>query len=493
MGSSSKIIADGYLNADLDGRQVELQQAAKGWVKVASGAQNNNRVRFGGLKRSTAYRLVARSANGSPQVISNSAALSYGPSSLGDRVAYVQTRNGGTPKKKGKDYEATIIINGVVATLETIAVRGNTSATYPKKGYKIKFDDNISPLPGIPRGKTFNLVPDYQDRSLIRTAVTFRVADKMDGMRWNPTRAFVELYINGKYLGAYDLIESIKIEPPGGKSAPRIAVNPTTGVVIEIDPYGAKDKVPHWKSSKSKLPFKFKDPDEKKSGAAAAEGWTTAKAKAMKAKVTKFESVLYGSKWKDPNNGWTRYMDLNSAVDWYLTKEFIKDWDGDMYRSNFFYTANAADPNAKLIMAPIWDVDRSAAAKTSGTSSVTSPNGWWMNGDGGGHLNNTDNVHTTHWFVRIAKDPAFQRALKRRWDVRQAVFKAAGDRYVDDAVSELGKNVAANDRKLWAKTGDAKRYLPRSSTYNGEVGLREALVQGALQLDEQPPGMTLIG
>ena len=43
-----------------------------------------------------------------------------------------------------------------------------------------------------------------------------------------------------------------------------------------------------------------------------------------------------------------------------------------------------------------------------------------------GHLNNTDNVHTTHWFVRIAKDPAFQRALKRRWDQKQGVFKAAG-------------------------------------------------------------------
>ena len=120
-------------------------------------------------------------------------------------------------------------------------------------------------------------------------------------------------------------------------------------------------------------------------------------------------------------------------------------------------------------MSPLWDVDRSAGAKTSGTSNVTSPAGWWMNGDGGGHLNNTDNVHTTHWFVRIAKDPAFQRALKRRWDQKQGVFKAAGDRYVDQAVAELGKNVAASDRRLWAKTGDAKRYLPRYSTYNGEV------------------------
>jgi hypothetical protein len=479
VGTSRTIIADGYLNADLEGRQVDLQVAGKGWSTVKSGRQGkDNRVRFaigvlkGGASRT--YRLVAKSSGTTPQVVSNKAALSYGPSSLGDRVAYVQTRSGGTPKKKGKDYAATIIIAGQVATLETIAVRGNTSATYPKQGYKIKFDDNVIPIKGIPRGKTFNLLPDYQDRSLIRTAVTFRVADKMDRMGWNPTRAFVELYLNGKYKGAYDLIESVKIDQASKKGAARINVSPKTGVVIEIDPYGAKDKVPHWKSKKSKLPFKFKDPDEK-SKPGSAEGWTTAKAKRMKAKVAKFESVLYGSNWKDPKNGWTRYMSMESAVDWYLVKEFIKDWDGDMYRSNFFYTSNyddvnAVDPKSRLVMAPIWDVDRSAAAKTSGTSNVTSPSGWWMNGDGGGHLNNTDNVHTTHWFVRIAKDPRFQRALRDRWAVRKPVFRAAGNQYVDDAVAELGKNVAANDRRLWAKTGDAKRYLPRAGTYNREVG-----------------------
>jgi hypothetical protein len=470
VGSSTSIVADAYLSADLDGREVELQKAGNGWTKVKSVAQTGNSAHFTGLSKSTTYRVVARAlADGTPQVISNSAALTYGPSSLGDRLAYITTMNGGTPKTKGKDYAATILINGVLASLETVAVRGNTSATYPKKGYKIKFDDNISPLPGIPVGKTFNLVPDYQDRSLIRTAVTFTAADQMDGMVWNPHRAFVELYINGKYLGAYDLIESVKIEDGSGKSAARIPVNPATGVVIEIDPFGAQDGVPHWKSSKSKLPFKFKDPDQVDSETPA-EGITTAKAKGMKAKVEKFEAALYGPDWKSNTKGWQAYMDMNSAVDWYLTKEFIKDWDGDMYRSNFFWTNNW-DPNSpdKLFMSPIWDVDRSAAAKTSGTSSVTSPNGWWMNGDGGGHLNNSDNVHTTHWFVRIAKDPDFQAALKVRWDQKQTVFKNAGDQYVDDAVAELGKNVAANDRALWAKTGDAKRYVARSSSYNGEV------------------------
>lgn len=477
-GRSSKIVASGYLSADLDGRPVQLQRLAKKtWVNVGQPhAQANNGVGFGGLGRSTAYRLVARAAKGgAPQVVSNAAALAIGPASIGDRVAYVQTRNGGTPTKKGKDYKATIMINGKLATLETIAVRGNSSATYPKRGYKIKFDDNISPLPTIPTGKTFNLLPNYQDRSLIRTAVAFTVANQLTGMQWNPNRAFVELYLNGKYKGAFDLIESIKIEQVGGKSAPRINVDPRTGVVLEIDPYGAQDGVPHWKSKKSKLPFKFKDPDSKKSGKDAAEGITAAKATGMKKKVEKFESVLYGSKWKDKNNGWTRYMDLNSAVDWYLMKEFIKDWDGDMYRSNFVWTRNYS-PNSpeKLIMSPLWDVDRSAAAKTSGTSNVTSPAGWWMNGDGGGHLNNTDNVHTTHWFVRITKDPRFQSALRARWRALKKPdkgnpFKAAGDQYAGAAYRELGSNVANNDRKLWAKTGDAKRYQARTTSPAREV------------------------
>ena len=487
-GSSTKIVANGYLSADIEGRPVQLQRAGNGWKNVGPPkAQADNRVTFPlGTYTSDAFRLVALTKDGAPQVVTKGTALTYGPTALGRKVSYVTTRNGGSPRTRGKDYAGTINVDGYVASLETIAVRGNTSATYPKRGYKVKFDDQAKPL-GLPTGKIFNLLPNYQDRTLIRTAVSMKVGALMTGMPWTPHRAFTELYINGRYLGAFDLIESVKIDDGTGKSAARIPASPTKGVIIEIDPYGDEDGVPNWRSSAgTKLPFKFKDPDEVKfndDGSVDPEGIGKGEARAMKRKVDKFEEVLYSRGWKDNKTGWIAYMDLNSAVDWYLTKEFIKDWDGDFYRSNFFYTPDYSnttpgDPAGKLYMDPIWDVDRSAAAKTSGTSNVTSPNGWWMNGDGGGHLNNSDNVHTTHWFNRIWKDEDFQTALKKRWAAKRGVFKAAGyddalpgnpKSFAKQAVSELTTTAGENDWRMWAKTGDAKRYQPRTKNWEDEV------------------------
>ena len=46
-----------------------------------------------------------------------------------------------------------------------------------------------------------------------------------------------------------------------------------------------------------------------------------------------------------PEDDWQTYLDLDSAVDYYLAREFTKDNDANFYRSNFFYTNNV-DPNS---------------------------------------------------------------------------------------------------------------------------------------------------
>ena len=59
----------------------------------------------------------------------------------------------------------------------------------------------------------------------------------------------------------------------------------------------------------------------------------------MKSRILAFEKVLYGSDFDDPEDGWTKYLDIDSAVDYYLAKEFTKENDSDFYRSKFFYIA----------------------------------------------------------------------------------------------------------------------------------------------------------
>ena len=470
--SGSTIVADGYLSANQEGRRVELQRATSVWTTVAVAAQDDdNHVQFNGpLDSSRNYRLVARlSEDGAPQVISNMSSLTRGPSNLGPRVTYVTTRSGVTPTKRGVDYAGVIVMNGVIATLETVAVRGNSSADYAKQGYKLKFDDNIKPL-GLPEGKNFNLLPNLQDHSLLRTAVSFTTAQKLGGLRWTPHRVFTELYLNGRYRGSYELVESIKIEPGDDNTAARVAIDTEKGVIMEFD-HKSESALFSFKLSRSGNYIKFKDPDERKSGADYYEGITGDKVQKMKARLINFESVLYGSNWKSDTSGWKKYLDINSAVDFYLYSEFIKNWDGDMFASVFVYTADYTNSGSKLIMSPVWDPDRTAGAKTSGTSNVTSTAGWWMNGEGGGHLNQTGDVHTTHWFTRLTDDPDFMAAVKSRWNqpaVRGA-FASAGYTTLSNLKGELSITAAKNDERMWEGYTPLGRYASRGSSWESNV------------------------
>ena len=66
-------------------------------------------------------------------------------------------------------------------TLETIAVRGNSSATKPKKPYKLKFADKQAPF-GMVKDRTWILLANYVDRTLVRSKVAFELGKKQDGL-----------------------------------------------------------------------------------------------------------------------------------------------------------------------------------------------------------------------------------------------------------------------------------------------------------------------
>jgi hypothetical protein len=420
------------------------------------------------------YRLVgdpvAKTWDGKPLAgaRSSSKSLATGPKSLGKHVLFLSTDSGGTPTKKGKNYTGRVGLDDEPTLVaDEIAVRGNTSAGLPKKSYKLKFTDSVTPF-GLPKGKHFILDPNFQDHALVRNAVATTLASELSGLRWTPHHVFTEVFVNGSYRGSYELIESIKVQPKSKKNDARVDVDAETGVVMEIGPGAPKDV---YYKGKGGVLYGFKDPDkaDKVDGKPDPEGLTAAKKAGMKKKIKKFESVLYSKSYKDPKTGWQKYLDMDSAVDFYLENEFIKNWDGDFFRSTFFYTSDYADPNAKFFMGPIWDEDRSAGDRTTGSNPISGPKGWWMNGDGHSHDTARGDVHKTHWFVRIAKDKAFQKAIKARWVQERSTFKAVSTTGIDTQVSAMGKNVAANDRAKWQSTQPAARFLPRAKTYSGEV------------------------
>lgn len=96
-----------------------------------------------------------------------------------------------------------------------VRVRGNSTAGAPKKPYRIKFETKQSML-GLNDGEAFKswcLMADYFDSSMLRTWSTFAFAELLLGGKYFSSDATpVEVYVNDEYMGVYLLCEQTQID-----------------------------------------------------------------------------------------------------------------------------------------------------------------------------------------------------------------------------------------------------------------------------------------
>ena len=98
----------------------------------------------------------------------------------------------------------------------SIRVRGNSTAGTEKKPFRIKFDKkrNVLGLNDGAKCKSWCLMADYFDYSLMRNSLSFRMAGALlDGYSFASDCTWVEVYVNGDYRGVYLLCEQTQINP----------------------------------------------------------------------------------------------------------------------------------------------------------------------------------------------------------------------------------------------------------------------------------------
>lgn len=463
-----------------------------------------------GLKQWSArsYRLLAHTFDACAQAISPTIQFMPGPTTLGKNVTRIRTQGNVTPSKKGDKYDvdsgtATLCTDGSCSAalpLELVGVRGDSTATMPKKPYKIKFVSVVDPGPfGLPKGKRFDLLASYLDYTLLRDKMGLdlgkKLAARKDGFTWSPSTAFTELFMNDLYMGSYLFTEHIKIEPTTKKqkSAPRVDIDKVFGMIVELDgnvlhstDIGFKPKAGSGYNGQVPV-IVFKDPDERKvlgDGTTDFEGFTEAKRTALKARLTLMEKVMYTNAKKGIGRSFTRaeiepFIDIPSAVDYYLIKEFTKDSDADFYKSQIFFwnpkgavdadgnpvllngDIQYADTNVPFFFGPAWDFDRSAGLKPN---SYLKSSGWYMRGTGRYKSNHVK--HKTHWFVQLTKQAWFRQAIADRWAVVKDDFASIGATDMQAAFDTLSLTQAKNDRARWPQK---RLFKARSSSIQGEI------------------------
>ena len=122
-------------------------------------------------------------------------------------------------------------------------MRGNLTLFADKKSYRFKFQKKENPL-GVGDGaaKSWNLVANYYDASLLRNMTAYHLGDMMDNMPYSANTRSVEVYVNGEYQGVYLLCEAVNV----AKSRIAITEEPSliedNGYLIELSRY-AKENV----------------------------------------------------------------------------------------------------------------------------------------------------------------------------------------------------------------------------------------------------------
>lgn len=305
--------------------------------------------------------------------------------------------------KADKDHDVTVDISVIANTSTnlfqgdsnfadikaqpgTIHIRGNSTAGFKKKSYKIKFDSKQTVL-DMDNNKHWVLNANHDDKTMMRQYIGFEIARVLDGMAYSPKWRFVNFYLDGKYMGVYIIGQNIR----QGKNRVDItemkenATDITGGYIIELD--GRQDDLPELMFDVTSVlgteHFTLVEPDEDIVTEAHIEYISTYL-------TTAFESL------RDTSTGeYEKYFDIDSFVDWYVCAEICKvnDWHG--FTSVYIYKDAKDD---KLYAGPVWDFLPGLGNCTNG--GIYEPEGLTMN---------------SMWYSKLKNAPGFMDKVKERY------------------------------------------------------------------------------
>ena len=214
--------------------------------------------------------------------------------------------------------------------------RGNSSWNFPKKSFQFKFDDKYN-LFDMPEDKKWLMLANYSDKTMIRNAIAFELG-YLSSLDWSPGFHFAEVSINGELKGLYQFTEKVET---GDSNRVKIG---DKGYLLEVDQLDRidDDDIAFW--TNKKLLFVVKDPDLE---------WGSVELEEIESYVNETENILYGETFKDSELGYSKYIDVDSFVDWYIINEISKNNDAIFFSSVYMnYTSGG-----KLKMGPLWDFD----------------------------------------------------------------------------------------------------------------------------------------
>ena len=127
-------------------------------------------------------------------------------------IPRVDVNTNGVEILSKEDYvDCKVSVSGTEISEYTAGIRGRGNTTwkyYPKKPYRIKFEEKVSVF-GETKNKSWVLLALYNDFSIVKDRLAFTMADALGTDVFVPSYNYVELYINGEYNGLYLMTDQV--------------------------------------------------------------------------------------------------------------------------------------------------------------------------------------------------------------------------------------------------------------------------------------------
>lgn len=222
--------------------------------------------------------------------------------------------------------------------------RGNSTWTFEKKPYRIKFDSKQSLFGSSYKQKSWTLLANYADKSLARNSIAYELGQRFDHIEFTSMHQFVELYLNNQYLGVYILCDQIQTGDGRVDVDEELYDDGDTGYLIEMDGRAPEEGIinqDYFEVLGVNYALKTPDTDDENYDPEIYIPYIKTYFENC------FDSIINKS-WDDVKE----LIDVDSFVDNYIIQELFANPDCN-FSSFYLYK----DRGGKLFCGPLWDFD----------------------------------------------------------------------------------------------------------------------------------------
>lgn len=263
----------------------------------------------------------------------------------------------------------------------------------------------------MPKNRDWVLISNHADKTLMRNYLAYKIAPTL-GAYYAPQCQFAELFLNGKYLGVYLVVETIKI----GKNRINIPKNNDSYIIEFDEKYQADDQVFFSSILQDNKPFRIHFPKESPDSVV----------ETIKNHLTQFELYLKNN-FPNQDSIISSWIDLKQYIIHYWIQEVAKNPDAAFYTSVYFSWTK----NGKIKMGPIWDFD--VAFGNYQKEPLNIPEKW--------------ELRAHYWNSILFKSNLFNDSIRAFWKQNHTIFSALSDSI--ETQREYLRNSAQNNFKRW--------------------------------------------